>query len=381
MGETLAALAGGWIAGVFVFLLGLCVGSFLNVCIHRLPAGKSLVWPGSHCPRCLAPIAWYDNLPVVSYVVLGGRCRRCGSRFTARYMAVELATGLLFFGYWLLLVRLGVRPGAGHMGVWTLFMVLVAALLVSSVIDFERKEIYPAVTNLVVVVAVLASALWPRIQAVATYAASVPPYTGWRPGDAAVAALVGAGVGAGMVLVTRVLATAAFRKEAMGLGDAHLMAAVGAVLGWQGAVLVFFLAPFLALPYGLWQMRGGARGEDEEDDEAATEEDEPPGPRVPWASAALTLAGLLLMAFAGLQGRTAWTWGPRLMTLAGLAAVAYGFYRAERDEDVREEADEPMPRAPESHEVPYGPFLGATACIMMVAQDAVLNLLLHRLAG
>src|SRR5262245_57537113 len=81
---------------VFVFLLGLAVGSFLNVCVARLPYEKSLVWPGSHCPACLQPICWFDNIPVVSYLVLGGRCRSCRAPIAARYLLIELGTGLAF---------------------------------------------------------------------------------------------------------------------------------------------------------------------------------------------------------------------------------------------------------------------------------------------
>ena len=92
MDGTLSELFSTWHFGFFFLALGLCIGSFLNVCIYRLPAGKSLVWPGSHCTSCEAPIAWYDNIPVASYFILGGRCRKCGAKFSARYMLVELAT-------------------------------------------------------------------------------------------------------------------------------------------------------------------------------------------------------------------------------------------------------------------------------------------------
>ena len=85
----------------FVFAAGACIGSFLNVCIWRLATDRSLFWPGSHCPTCLRPIRWYDNLPVVSYVVLRARCRVCGARISIRYPLVELFTALAFVGlYW-----------------------------------------------------------------------------------------------------------------------------------------------------------------------------------------------------------------------------------------------------------------------------------------
>src|SRR2546429_9161136 len=92
-----------------VFALGACVGSFLNVCIHRLPADESIVRPGSRCPRCATPIAWYDNLPLVSWAWLGARCRACRARIPARYPLVEGATGGLAL---LALAPLGVHPAA-----------------------------------------------------------------------------------------------------------------------------------------------------------------------------------------------------------------------------------------------------------------------------
>jgi len=247
-------LGAAWPFGVFFGLVGLCVGSFLNVCIHRLPAGKGLVWPGSHCPVCLAPIAWYDNVPVVSYFVLRGRCRRCGSRFSVRYMLVEAATGLVFFGYWLAYFRLGVRDGADHLAVYGVHMVLASALVASGVIDYERKEIYTSVTNTALAVGLVASLFWPEVQRAGAYDGRLPDWTGWSRADAVLLALVGAAVGAGIIYVTRALGTLVFRREAMGIGDVYLMAAVGGCLGWEAAVLVFFSAPFLGLVYGVWHL-------------------------------------------------------------------------------------------------------------------------------
>jgi len=270
------------VLGIWLFAVGACVGSFLNVCIYRLPAGLSIVWPPSHCTKCLKPIAWYDNLPVASYLILRGRCRRCGQAFSARYLLIEVLTGLLFFGYWAVDFRWGLRSDANHVGVYAVHMVLVSALIVSAAIDFESKEIFTSVTNLALGVGVVGSAVWPEVQRVGTYDHVLPDWTGCVRVDAALLSLIGAAVGAGLILVTRMLGTWAFRKEAMGLGDASLRAAGGGVLGWAAAVIVFLAAPFLGLGYGLWQLS--------------------------------------------------------------------------RKKD---------------HEVPYGPFLGAAACAVMVVQDAV----------
>ena len=254
MAGNLLEMVSAWPFGVFVLLLGLCVGSFLNVCIHRLPVGKSLVWPPSHCTSCLKMIAWYDNVPVLSYFVLRGRCRHCGSRFSVRYMLVELATGLVFLGYWLAYFVFHVRAGADHLAVYAVHMVLAAALVASGAIDLERKEIYTSVTNFALGAAVVGSFIWPQVQRVGAYDGQVPDWTGWEPADAVLLALVGGAVGAGLIWVTRTLGTLAFRKEAMGVGDIYLMAAVGAALGWEAAVLVFLVAPFMGLVYGLWHL-------------------------------------------------------------------------------------------------------------------------------
>src|SRR2546426_10056124 len=105
-----AAPAGGWLAFVLVFVVGACVGSFLNVCIHRLPAEESVVRPGSRCPGCATPIAWYDNIPLLSWAWLRARCRACGVTISARYPLVEAATGGLAV---LALLRFGATLYAG----------------------------------------------------------------------------------------------------------------------------------------------------------------------------------------------------------------------------------------------------------------------------
>src|SRR5205809_5731572 len=81
-----------------LFVLGTIVGSLLNVCVHRLPLEKSIIWPGSRCSHCLQPIRWYDNIPLLSYLLLRGRCRACGTSYSARYFLIELLTGLSFVG-------------------------------------------------------------------------------------------------------------------------------------------------------------------------------------------------------------------------------------------------------------------------------------------
>jgi leader peptidase (prepilin peptidase)/N-methyltransferase len=366
MDGTLLAFFSTWAFGVFVLLVGLCIGSFLNVCIWRLPAGQSLVRPRSHCTSCQAPIAWYDNIPVASYFVLGGRCRRCGAGFSARYMIVELATGLLWFGYWLAYFKLGVRTGADHPGIYLVHMVLVSVLVVSGVIDYDRKEILTAVTNFALGAGLVGSLVWPAVQRVGAYGHGLADWTGWERTDALVAALVGAAVGSGLIILTRFLGTAAFRKEAMGIGDAYLMAAVGGVLGWEAAVLVFLVAPFLGLPYGVWQV---LRRRPEPPAPSAARE--PEAPRLGWGAFVAALAGLALLVAAAATAGEEPGLAARSLLAAGLVAmgVAFLFARHEGGGDV----DDRPAAAPSSHEMPYGPFLGLAAGVVMLIQDPALG--------
>jgi len=399
MDGTFLAFFSTWAFGVFVLLVGLCIGSFLNVCIWRLPAGKSLVRPGSHCTSCQAPIAWYDNIPVASYFILGGRCRRCGAGFSARYMIVELATGLLWFGYWLAYFKLDLRAGADHPGIYLVHMVLVSALVVSGVIDYDRKEIFTAVTNFALGAGLVGSLVWPAVQRVGAYGHGLADWTGWDRTDAVVAALVGAAVGAGLIILTRFLGTAAFRKEAMGVGDAYLMAAVGGVLGWEAAVLVFLVGPFLGLPYGVWSALGGRRRpEPQAESPVPSAAREPEPPRLGWGAFVAAVAGLALLVAAAATAGEEPGLAARALLAAGLVAMGTGFLLLRREEGGeptspkegfrRPGVDEQPPAAPSSHEMPYGPFLALAAGIVMLVQDPALarfgpgvEALWHRLIG
>jgi len=442
MPEILGEWVTSWPCGAFLFLLGLCVGSFLNVCIHRLPTGLSIVRPASHCMACQAPIAWYDNIPVASYFVLGGRCRRCGEPFSARYMVVELATGLIFAGYWAAYFKTGLRPEAAHGGVYAVHMVLAAALLVSGVIDLERKEIYTSVTNFALVVAVAGSFLWPEVQKAGAYDHALAPWVDWERADAALRALAGAAVGAGLIVLVRAGGTAAFGREAMGIGDAYLMAAVGAALGWEATVLVFFLAPFAALAYvfaaavgraafgkaegkksaaaagrktpiapavgmvlgfaallaaaagtyrhwaipvmpilavslllflasyWLWRRQGPAEAEAEADEAPAAR------PTVAWIPVAGTAVALAGLAAVGVATGAGWMAGARVLLAASLALAGLGFWLTSREEGQSAgegEAAGPQAEDPSGREVPYGPFLGLAAGLVMLFEGEIVG--------
>lgn len=373
-----------WTWLIFVFVLGCCIGSFLNVVIYRVPAGKSIVFPPSHCPRCSHQIAWYDNLPILSWLVLGAKCRQCKTSISAQYPAIELLTGLLFAGVFYVLYLSPLRKEFPNTvdslySTWPVlvaYLALLGSLLAATVVD-ARLYIIPL--SIVWVPTVLAAVLMPmgsavraqllidlglvhhaKLTALATGAVAglilsnvllhfgllprsfdedalreqmekdkaqgesqaqpessaapaaaagvqstdageseqwpegvTPPdqwlefpnprleaakellflalpillalaaymatpdssLSQWRPYPWGLPLHTLAGValgylvGGGLIWITRILGTLGFGKEAMGMGDVHLLAAVGAVLGPVDTVLVFFIAPFIGLFY------------------------------------------------------------------------------------------------------------------------------------
>jgi leader peptidase (prepilin peptidase)/N-methyltransferase len=197
--------------GLAVF--GLIVGSFLNVCIGRLPAGESVVSPGSRCPSCRTPIRWFDNIPVLSYVVLGGKCRRCRASISIRYPITEMLTAVLF-------VVQGVASG-GDLPLLAVRLLFTALLIVLFGTDLETQRLPNALTLPGILIGLVAS-LW------------LPP--GLRD------AVIGAALGAGILLVIRWGWKRATGVDGMGLGDVKMLAMIGAFLGWQQVWVVLFVA-------------------------------------------------------------------------------------------------------------------------------------------
>src|SRR5574337_2208036 len=196
-----------------VVLVGLVVGSFLNVCVYRLPRRKSLLRPASRCPACDAPIRWCDNIPLVSFLLRMGRCRRCGTRVAWRYPAVEALTGLLF----LLTVW---RFGIGVRSV--LLLVFLCALVVVTFVDLEHLIIPHEITLPGILLGLIGSLI-----------TLVP-----SPRDAAAGALIGAG----LVYLVAVYAEVAFQRESLGGGDVNLLSMIGAFLGWRLMLVSFCVA-------------------------------------------------------------------------------------------------------------------------------------------
>ncbi len=233
--------------GHFIFLLysfavGACVGSFLNVVIYRLPAGRSIVSPPSSCPKCGARIRWYDNIPLLSYLLLGGRCRNCREPIPLRYPLVEFLTALLF-GFLYAVDRTDLFGEAVPVSVFLVHCAFAAALVAVTFIDFDHKIIPNEISVGGTVVALVLSALMPgRLAPVPDFLSAWPP-----PLAGLGTSLLGGATGAGVTLLTAWLGKLAFRKDAMGMGDVKLMAMIGCLLGWQAALVVFFTAPFFGL--------------------------------------------------------------------------------------------------------------------------------------
>jgi leader peptidase (prepilin peptidase)/N-methyltransferase len=206
-----------------VFILGACIGSFLNVVVYRVPAGKSIVHPGSTC-GCGQPIAWHDNIPILSWLILRGRARCCGRHFSFRYPFVELLTGLLFLACWLRLPHTAAACG------W----VFVSSLVCATFIDLDHMIIPDVFTIGLAVGGVVLSALFPALQG---------QHGDYYMVDAlrsVSASLVGVVAGSGVVLWIALIAEAALKKEAMGFGDVKFVGAIGAFCGWHGAVFSIF---------------------------------------------------------------------------------------------------------------------------------------------
>jgi leader peptidase (prepilin peptidase)/N-methyltransferase len=220
-------------APAMAFVFGLCIGSFLNVCIHRLPLGQSIVRPRSHCPRCRKPIAAYDNIPLLSYLLLGGRCRHCRASISLLYPAVELFTGVTF-------VLVYLHYGISASGLKA--ALLASALIALSFIDLRHRLLPDAITFPGIAAGFLFS-LWVGVNdgtAALLWGAlgGTPlPSTVFSVADALLGALLGGGLLLGLGEVWYRLR----EVEGMGLGDVKLMAMVGLFFGLKLTVLSLLL--------------------------------------------------------------------------------------------------------------------------------------------
>jgi leader peptidase (prepilin peptidase)/N-methyltransferase len=276
-----------------VFILGLMVGSFLNVLIARLPYEKSIIWPSSRCFTCFQAIRLTDNLPIIGYLRLRGKCRYCKTPFSSRYLWVEIGTGLGFLALFILEILLNwhrirafdirnvvtqhALPPWQCCVFFAYHAFLLCGLIAAAVIDAEHRIIPPLIPYVGVVVGVVGGALmpwpWPNPAAIAgvmpndrtwifhDYLGKIPlglqPWPFWGPTSpftppgsirmGLVTAILGALAGSLVVRLIKWLFEVGFGREAMGLGDADLLMMAGAFLGWQIAVLSLFVGAVSAL--------------------------------------------------------------------------------------------------------------------------------------
>jgi leader peptidase (prepilin peptidase)/N-methyltransferase len=282
-------------------VIGAIVGGFLNICIYRLPLQKSVFWPGPRCSHCLQRIRWYDNIPILSYWLLGGRCRTCNAGFSFRYLWVEFLTGLSFAGLFYLVVMKNVRgvetqpfdppqavPVEALVVIWGYHAILASFLIVATFTDIDYQDIPLGITIPGTILGVIGGVLWPwpwplpvnRLPPpeqwdlvyfgglgysdpnVRALPIGLQPWPVWMPAPewlppgswqmGLATALAGAVLGTGLVRLIRFIFGWGLGKEAMGLGDADLMMMIGAFLGWQSLVGVLFFAVFLGLFYAVF---------------------------------------------------------------------------------------------------------------------------------
>jgi len=214
--------AAGAFALVLAALFGALIGSFLNVCIYRLPRGTSIVWPASACPNCHRDLSWFENVPVVSFAFLGGRCRTCRSPISSRYPIVEALTAAMFaFGWWYY----------GPSALLISRLVFGCALIVLFAIDLEHHLLPNAITLPGIAVGFLFSLLTGS--------------PGWR------SSLIGIVIGGGVLFL---IAEGYYRlrhEEGLGMGDVKMLAMIGAFLGWELTLLSLMLASFAGTIIGV----------------------------------------------------------------------------------------------------------------------------------
>jgi leader peptidase (prepilin peptidase)/N-methyltransferase len=214
-----------WITLFFGFFLGTIVGSFLNVCIHRIPQGKSIVAPASHCPRCKTPIRFYDNIPLVSFIILKGRCRKCEAPISRRYPLVEFLMGLFSL---MLLLRFGIST------LYLIYLAFFASLTLVSFIDLPLRIIPDVISLPGIVIGLVISFLHPQM--------SIKD------------SLIGVLLGGGSLYVVASVYHVITKREGMGGGDVKLLAMIGAFIGWKGVLFTILCSSFIGTVVGVTLM-------------------------------------------------------------------------------------------------------------------------------
>ena len=223
----------------YAALLGACFGSFLSVCVWRIPRGKSIVRPRSHCPSCGRLIPWYFNIPVVSWLALRGRCASCKARISPRYLLLELLTAALFMA--------AAWRYMDDLPVLMVMLVAVFGLELGTFIDLDWYILPDRVTIGGMALGLVASALLPQLHGAET------------PDAGALRSCIGLVTGFGVLYLVARVGKAVYHKEAMGFGDVKLMGAVGALFGWVAVVFTLFVSSLLGSLVGIGLVLAGRR--------------------------------------------------------------------------------------------------------------------------
>lgn len=238
---------------VMAFVFGACIGSFLNVCIYRIPLDLSVVTPRSFCPHCRKQIPWYLNIPLLSYTTLLGRCRFCKARISPRYVLVELLVAVLFLLAWLKFdfftgrTLLGLVPAQSGMLI-PVYWLVISGLVLGTFIDFEHLIIPDRVTLGGIVAGVLLSVLFPELHGTDSLLISLRR------------AAIGLATGWGSLWAVAVVGKMIFRKDAMGFGDVKLLGAIGAFFGWRAVLFNILVSSLLGSMVGIVLVITSRRG-------------------------------------------------------------------------------------------------------------------------
>ena len=227
-----------FILGFFSFGLGACIASFLNVVIWRVPRGESIVSPPSHCPNCNAPIRWWQNIPILSWLALRGKCANCRAAISPRYILIELLGGVLFLAAFLHMLKFGLP-----LHFLVVYWIWIALMIVGSFIDFDHQLLPDFVTVGGMALGLVANAydsffFWGKIY--------------WE--NYLLYCVGGLAVGFGLLWLVRWLGSKAFKREAMGMGDVFLMGAVGALFGPVAVLVTLILSSVFGSVVGIGMM-------------------------------------------------------------------------------------------------------------------------------
>lgn len=228
----------------FILCLGAIIGSFLNVCIYRIPLEQSVSVPRSHCFSCGKIIPWYHNLPILSWFILRGKCAYCKAPFSFRYAAIEAITALLF----LLVFLMWGNPKLLGMNALVIpefvpfFWLFVSSTLVNIMIDIDHRILLDRISIGGTLITLIISAVFPILHLETTWVGGL------------LTSLLGAGVGFGVGLAISLLGRGVFLQDAFGFGDVKWMMLFGAIFGWQGMLFILMLAAFIGLFMGLVAM-------------------------------------------------------------------------------------------------------------------------------